>query len=93
LLLNKVSKNVTKGYFVVTLAAWKKGQQMRTPWATVAIVCGMGLAGCDGVETPAAEAQKATPVASPPPVQVTWQPINKTAEFLSAWRQPKDPKQ
>ncbi|MDM0077312.1 hypothetical protein QTH90_23100 [Variovorax sp. J2P1-59] len=51
------------------------------------------LAGCDGggrdgsIGTSAASA---APSGSSSPVVVTWQPPDKPAEFLSAWRRPKD---
>ncbi|MDM0105197.1 hypothetical protein QTH97_09665 [Variovorax sp. J22R24] len=56
---------------------------------TAAAAC---LAGCEGAGREAAigaSAASTAPSASSP-VVVTWQPPDKPAEFLSAWRRPKE---
>lgn len=49
------------------------------------------LAGCEGGGREASgSSASAAPAVSSTPVVVTWQPPNKPAEFLSAWRPPKE---
>ncbi|MDM0049104.1 hypothetical protein [Variovorax sp. J22R115] len=71
----------------------------KSPWYVAAGLTAMAacLLGCDGSNREASivtgtgtGAASAAPSASSSPVVVTWQPQDKPAEFLSAWRRPKD---
>ena len=67
----------------------------RSPWYVAAGLTAMAacLVGCDGSGREASigtGAASVAPSASSSPVVVTWQPQDKPAEFLSAWRRPKE---
>jgi hypothetical protein len=71
-----------------------RGKTVKKSWSVAVgvaavVVC---LAGCDGGMSASREVQAGSVVApsgTSKPVVVTWQPVDKTDEFLSAWR-PKD---
>ena len=67
---------------------------MKTSWWAAASLTALAtcLTGCDGGKESSLGTSAATvaPSASASPVVVTWQPQDKPAEFLSAWRRPKE---
>jgi len=56
------------------------------PCAAALVALGALLAGCNAQTPSAVVSTTAMAPSAPPPVVVTWRPVDKTSEFLSAWR-------